>query len=307
MHIATPVREAFAPGQPVVALETTLITHGMAYPDNLEIAHAMEAAIAAEGACPATLGIVAGNVTVGLSPGEIERFATAAPGSVAKCSRRDLPAIIARGVDGALTVAGTMMVAAAAGIRVLATGGIGGVHRGHPFDVSADLLELGRSPVAVVCAGAKSILDLKLTLEVLETQGVPVVGLGTGTLPAFFSADSGLALPASAPTIEAAAAMLATWADLDAGNGMVIAVPVPAADALPTDEAERAIETAVAEADARGISGGKVTPFVLKRVAELTGGRSVAANKALLVNNARTAARLAVAAGFGPPSKLRPD
>ncbi len=304
LDIAPRVRQALAGGRPVVALETTLITHGMDPPDNLEVALAMERSIRAEGACPATIGIVKGQIAVGLDEAQLERFAGSQRAQVAKCSRRDLPAVVGRRQDGSLTVAGTMMVAAAAGIRILATGGIGGVHRGHPFDVSADLLELGRTPVAVICAGAKSLLDLRRTLEVLETQGVPVVGLGTRTLPAFFSADSGLAQPASAADLDEAAAMLAAWARLRVGNGMLIAAPVPATQALDGDEAERAIEAALGEADAAGIQGNAVTPFVLKRVAELTGGRSLTANKALLENNARIAGRLAVMAAnvdTGPP------
>ncbi len=291
LDLAPPVREALDEGRPLVALETTVISHGMDYPDNVETAMAMEAAIRDEGACPATIGIIAGRITVGLTSEQIEAFGQA--DSIAKCSRRDFPSIISSGQDGSLTVAGTMLVAHAARIRVLATGGIGGVHRGHPYDVSADLTELGRTPVAVVCAGAKSILDLSLTLEVLETQGVPIVGLGTRNFPAFYVADSGLELPAYAATIEDAIKVLRTWKQLDAGNGILIAVPVPEANSLRPDEVSSAIELAVCEADEQAVIGNQLTPFLLKRVVELTEGRALAANKALLMNNARTAAVLA--------------
>jgi pseudouridine-5'-phosphate glycosidase len=200
---------------------------------------------------------------------------------------------------GALTVAGTIVVADAANIRIFATGGIGGVHRGHPEDVSADLYELGRTPVAVVCAGAKSILDLPLTMEVLESQGVPLIGLGTPNLPAFFARDSGLPLPHSVSTTEEAADLLRAWNDLEAGNGMLVTVPVPEEHAIDAGEAEAAIARAVAEADAAGVTGSRLTPFILARVVELTEGRSLEANKALLRNNARIAAILARQAQLG--------
>jgi len=289
------VEAARAAGRPVVALETTVITHGMAYPDNVETALAMEAAVRSEGACPATLAVVAGAIRIGLTEAEIERFGQARA-DIAKCSRRDLPALLAAGADGSLTVAGTLMLAHAAGIDLMATGGIGGVHRHSRFDVSADLAELGRTPVTVVCAGAKSILDLENTLEVLESLGVPVLGLGTTTLPAFYARDSGLALPQHVPGVAEAAAVLGQWRALAAGNGMLVTVPVPEEAALPPAEAEAAIEQAVGEAAAQGIAGSAVTPFVLARVVELTGGRSLAANKALLLNNAAVAARMALAA-----------
>ncbi len=290
------VEEALADGQPVVALETTVITHGMAWPDNIEVVRAMEAAIEAEGAVPALAGIVAGRLTVGMAPADAERFARAPRDSVAKCSRRDLPVVLARGGDGSLTVAGTMLAAHAAGVSLFATGGIGGVHRHHPFDVSADLLELARTPVAVVCAGAKSILDLDLTLEVLETHGVPVIGYRTANLPAFFSRDSGLPLPAAADTLEGLARIYTTWREARAGNGLLITTPVPAEQALPEAEAERFIARAVAEADEKGIRGSAVTPYVLARLVALSDGRTLQANKALLVNNARCAAALAAKA-----------
>ena len=293
LKVSAVVRAAQKEQRPVVALETTVLTHGMPWPHNVETALAMEQAIRDEGAIPATLGIVGGEVTVGLSREQIEAFGKASTGTIAKCSRRDLPSVVAAKRHGALTVAGTIVVADAANIRIFATGGIGGVHRGHPEDVSADLYELGRTPVAVVCAGAKSILDLPMTMEVLESQGVPVIGLGTANLPAFFARDSGLPLPHSVSTTEEAADLLRAWNDLETGNGMLITVPVPEAHAIDGAEAEEAIAKAVAEADAAGIGGSRLTPFILGRVVELTGGRSLEANKALLRNNARIAAVLA--------------
>ena len=291
LDIAPNVKQALDKGHPVVALETTVITHGMDFPDNVEIALAMEGAIRDEGAQPATIGIIRGRITVGLTAEQIEAFGTAH--GIAKCSRRDLPVVISAGQDGSLTVAGTMMAAHAAGIWMLATGGIGGVHRGHPFDVSADLMELGRTPVAVVCAGAKSILDLPRTLEVLETQGVPVIGLGTRNLPAFYVADSGLELPARVENIDDAVDVLRAWRQLEAGNGILITVPVPEKSALDRNEVSAAIDEAVREADEQAVFGNQLTPFLLKRVVELTDGRALAANKALLLNNAETAAVLA--------------
>ena len=297
LHIALEVADALRGGRPVVALESTLISHGLPYPANVETALAMEAAVREGGAVPATIAVLGGKITVGLSRAEIERLANAPAGSVRKCSRRDLPIAVARGEDGATTVAGTMIVAHMAGIAVFATGGIGGVHRGAPFDVSADLLELGRTPVAVVCSGAKSILDLPLTLEVLETQGVPVIGLGTDTLPAFYSRSSGLPVDVRVESPAEAAKIVAAAQRLAAQHGLLIAVPVPANDELPADKVEAAIQQATNEAAAKGVTGKRVTPFVLGRVAELTGGESRRANVALLVNNARTAAQIAVALG----------
>jgi pseudouridine-5'-phosphate glycosidase len=293
------VRAAKESGIPVVALETTVVTHGMAWPDNLEVTQAMQAAIRGAGACPAVLAVVDGRVTAGLDDATLERFARSGQDAIAKCSRRDLPGVVGLGRSGSLTVSATALVARAAGIDVFATGGIGGVHRGHPFDVSTDLTELARTPVAVVCAGAKSILDLELTLEVLETHGVPVVGVGTDTLPAFYVRDSGLGVPATAADVDEAARILSAWRELDAGNGLLFTVPVPADSALSRDEAEAAIGRAVDEADEQGIRGNAITPWVLARVVELTGGRSLAANKVLLENNARVAAEIAVEAMKG--------
>jgi pseudouridine-5'-phosphate glycosidase len=295
LHFSTEVAEALQAGRAVVALESTLITHGLPLPANVETALAMEAAVRASGAVPATIAVLGGKITVGLSRAEIERLAGLPAGSVRKCSRRDLPIAVARGEDGATTVAGTMIVAAMAGIRVFATGGIGGVHRGHPFDVSADLLELGRTPVAVVCGGAKSILDLPLTFEVLETQGVPVIGLGTTTVPAFYSRSSGLPVDVTVQTPAEVAAIIAAAAVMGAQHGLLVTVPVPAEDELPAEKVNHAIDQATREAEAQGVSGKQVTPFVLKRVAELTGGESKKANVALLLNNARVAGLIAVA------------
>lgn len=289
------VADALANYQAVVALESTLITHGFAYPANVATALAMEDAIRAEGAVPATIAVLDGRITVGLSREQIEMLAGLGQAGVRKCSRRDLPIVVGLRQHGATTVAGTMIAAHLAGIKVFATGGIGGVHRGHPQDISADLIELGRTPITVVCAGAKSILDLPLTLEVLETQGVPVLGYGTDTLPAFYSRSSGLPIDQRVDTPEEVAAIVAARDALGLEHGTLVTVPVPEADALPMDEAERAIEQATREADAQGIHGKDVTPFVLARVLELTGGRSQAANIAALVNNARVGAQIAVA------------
>lgn len=279
----------------VVALESTLITHGLPYPANRDIALEMEQAVRDNGAVPATIAILNGAMTVGLSPAEIEKLAQTPPGAVRKCSRRDIPIAVGLGETAGTTVAGTMIIAHKAGITVFATGGIGGVHRGHPFDVSADLIELGRTPVTVVCAGAKSILDLPLTLEVLETQGVPVVGMGTATLPAFYSRSSSLPVDVYVDTPQQAAQIIRAAHDLNAQHGLIVAVPVPESEELPAASAEAAIEQATREADERGIHGKAVTPFVLSRVVELTGGKSMEANRALLVNNARVGAQIAAA------------
>ena len=296
LDLATEVEDALAGGIPVVAMETTVITHGMGWPDNLDVTHLMQTAIREAGACPAVLGIVDGRVTVGLDDDQLERFARTTDGSIIKSSRRDLPGVVGLGQSGSLTVSATALVANAAGIELFATGGIGGVHRGHPFDVSTDLTELARTPVAVVCAGAKSILDLELTLEVLETQGVPLVGIGTETLPAFYTRSSDLPVPIVAKDTSEAAAILRGWRELEAGNGLLFTVPVPEAAALDKDEIEQAIAQAVDEADEQGVRGNAITPWVLARVVDLTQGRALMANKALLVNNARTAAEIATGA-----------
>lgn len=286
------VEGALAEGRPVVALESTVITHGLPYPQNVETATEMEAAVQEGGAQPATIAIVRGRVHVGLTAEQLHELASRPEGAVRKCSRRDLPLALARGEDGATTVAGTMVLAHRAGIELFATGGIGGVHRGHPFDVSADLTELGRTPVTVVCSGAKSILDLQATMEVLETNGVPVIGFGTDRLPAFFSRESDLAVTARLDTPEEVASVIRARRALALKSGMLVTAPVPAEEAF---EAEAAIQQATAEADAAGIQGAETTPWLLQRVAELTEGRSVQANVALLRNNGRVAARIAVA------------
>jgi pseudouridine-5'-phosphate glycosidase len=277
----------------VVALESTLITHGLPHPKNLDVALALEAVVREAGAVPATIALLSGQITVGLTEEQLVYLAKAK--NVRKCSRRDLPIAVGRGEDGATTVAGTMIVAHMAGIRVFATGGIGGVHRGHPFDVSADLLELGRTPVTVICAGAKAILDLPLTLEVLETHGVPVIGYRTEEFPAFYTRSSGLPIDVRCDTPQEVAAVVRARDDLNLPGGTLVTVPVPPEDELSAAEAEVAIATALAEAEAQEIKGKAVTPFLLARVSELTGEASLRANVALLLNNARVASAIAVA------------
>ncbi len=285
------IAAAFHDNRPVVALESTLITHGLPYPENVHTALAMEAAVRESGATPATIAILNGVIHVGLTGAQIEHLGTLK--NVRKCSRRDLSIAVARGENAATTVAGTMIVAHMAGIRVFATGGIGGVHRGHPFDVSADLMELGRTPVAVVCSGAKSILDLPLTMEVLETQGVPVLGYGTDTLPAFYARSAGLPVDVRVDSPTQAAAIIRAAGRLEQTHGVLVAVPVPEAYAIDGALVERAIVQATDEAEASGVAGKNITPFVLQRVAELTGGDSRRSNVALLENNARVAGQIA--------------
>lgn len=289
------VQEALVTGRPIVALESTLITHGLPYPQNLETAVAMEAAIRNSQAIPATIAILQGRIHVGLTKEQLAYLAGRPGGTVRKCSRRDLPLVVAQKVDGATTVAGTMIVAHMAGIEVFATGGIGGVHRGHPFDVSADLIELGRTPVTVVCSGAKSILDLALTREVLETHGVPVIGYETDELPAFFSRSSGHAVDQRVDTPQEAAAIILARRRLGLQSATLITIPVPADVAFDAHAAEVATLQATREADEQDISGAATTPFLLQRIAELTSGESLRANVALLQNNARIAAAIAVA------------
>jgi pseudouridine-5'-phosphate glycosidase len=295
LHIAPEVATALHDKQPVVALESTLITHGLPYPSNVETATQMEAAVRAQGAIPATVAVLKGKLTVGIGAHEIERLGALPTGSIRKCSRRDLAIAAGLQEDAATTVAGTMIAAHMVGISVFATGGIGGVHRGAPYDVSADLIELGRTPVAVVCGGAKSILDLPLTLEVLETQGVPVIGYQSATLPAFYSRSSGLPVDAQVDTPEAAARIIRAAQDLDMQHGIIFGVPVPQADELPEHVAEAAIQQATIEAAQQGIHGKAVTPFVLGRVLELTGGESKRANVSLLINNAAVGGTIAAA------------
>jgi len=292
LSVAPAVQANLDAGGPVVALESTVIAHGLPAPANVETALACEAEVRDRGAVPATIAIIDGRIVVGCSEEEIRRLVV---GTVAKVSRRDVAAVIARAGDGATTVAGTVLCAAAAGIRVMATGGIGGVHRGgaDSLDVSSDLEELGRSPVAVVCAGAKSILDLPRTLEVLETKGVPVVGYGTDRFPAFFCRDSGLALEARTDTPGEAATLIATHLALPGAGGLVIANPLPDREALEAAEVDGWIAQALEEASAQDIVGKDVTPFLLRRVAELSDGKTLAANLKLLKRNAALAADIA--------------
>ena len=295
------VAAALADGRPVVALESTIIAHGMPFPRNVETALAVEAEVRAQGAVPATIAVVDGRLRAGLAQAEIEAFGRAGPG-IAKASRRDLPFLLAQRRTGATTVAATMIVAALAGIRVFATGGIGGVHRGAEtsFDVSADLQELAQTPVAVVCAGAKAILDLGLTLEYLETHGVPVIGYGTNRLPAFYTRDSGFALEHRLDDPEAVARVMHAQWQLGLKGGLVIANPIPAALEMPRAVIDAAIVQALAEAAAQGIHGKASTPFLLDRVATLTGGHSLDSNIALVLNNARLGAWVAVAFSRSP-------
>lgn len=296
LRLADDVRDALAAGRPVVALESTVIAHGLPRPDNLTVAREMEAAVRAEGAVPATIALMDGRIVVGLSDAELERLATTDE-PVAKASRRGLAVALAQQGLAATTVAGTLACAALAGIRVFATGGVGGAHHGaaQSFDISADLIELGRAPVVTVCAGIKSILDLPLTLEYLETQGVPVIGAQTDELPAFYYRSSGLRLPFRAETpAEIAAIARAQWGS-GLGGGLLVACPIPEADALPESVFRDALAQAERDAGEAHISGPAITPFVLARIAALTGGASVAANRALLLNNAAWAARIAAA------------
>jgi pseudouridine-5'-phosphate glycosidase len=296
LDLHTEVAAALAAGRPVVALESTIISHGMPWPQNAETALAVEAEVRKHGAVPATIAILDGRLKAGLTRDEIERLGRMGP-AAAKVSRRDIPILIAHGGTGATTVAATMIIAALAGIRVFATGGIGGVHRGAEvsFDISADLHELARTPVAVICAGAKSILDLRLTLEHLETHGVPVIGFRTDTLPAFFSRDSafGVDVRLDEPD-QIARVMKAKW-DLGLDGGLVVANPIPAQYALPREVIDRAIDQALTDAHAQDITGKSVTPFLLARVNALTGGDSLAGNIQLVLNNARLATAVAVA------------
>jgi pseudouridine-5'-phosphate glycosidase len=290
--ISEEVQDALQKKQAIVALESTVIAHGLPYPTNIEVALAMEAAIRSEGALPATIGIHDGKIVIGLSEEEIIHLG-AMPGIV-KVSRRDLAVTLATGRWGATTVAGTMLCAQLAGIRFFATGGIGGVHRGaeNSMDVSADLQELSQTPVLVVCAGAKSILDLTLTLEYLETHGVPVLGWQTDELPAFYVRQSGLRLPHRVDDVETLARIARIQWECGL-HGIVVGCPIPAAYALEAAPLELAITEALALADRQNVRGSALTPFALAHVAQATTGESIEANKALLLNNARWAARFA--------------
>ena len=294
---APEVQAALSQGAPVVALESTIITHGMPYPQNLEVARKVEATVREGGATPATIAIMKGRIHIGLDDATLADLA-ATPGSeVMKLSRADLAACLALGRTGATTVAATMICAHLAGIHVFATGGIGGVHRGAEtsFDISADLQELSRTPVTVVAAGAKAILDLPKTLEVLETLGVPVIAFGQDQLPAFWSRESGLAAPLRMDDPAQIAAAAKLRARLGLTGGHLVVNPIPEAEEIPRAEMIPVVEQALAEAEAQGIAAKSVTPFLLQRIFELTGGRSLDANIALVLNNARLAARIAAA------------
>ena len=310
LAIASEVADAIASGRPVVALESTLISHGLPYPQSVEVARAAELAVRESGAVPATIAIGGGRILVGLDDAQLIALATTR--GVLKAARPSFSIALAGGGWAATTVSGTMIAAAEAGIGVFATGGIGGVHRGAlglpggsaapTLDISSDLEELARTPVAVVCAGPKAILDVPLTLEYLETRGVPVVAVGTDEMPGFWSRESGIPAPASVPDVAAAARLVATHMGLGFGSGVLLCVPVPEADAFPLADARAAVERALSDAAAAGLEGPAVTPWLLARMAEITDGRSVRANVALIVNNARFAGLLAVALTPHSPS-----
>ena len=294
LDINPEVAEALATGKPVVALESTIISHGMPYPQNVETALNVERIIRENGAVPATIAIIGGRLKAGLTAEEIEYFGKKGLG-ITKASRRDLAVLCARGEDGATTVTTTMIIAHMAGIKIFATGGIGGVHRGAEttMDISADLEELGQTPVMVVCAGAKSILDLGLTLEYLETKGVPVIGFGTKELPAFYTRQSGFQVDYRIDTVEELAAAFKAQNDLGMKGGMLVTNPIPEEYAMPLETINAAIDQAIAECNEKGIHGKETTPFLLARVAELTGGNSLASNIRLVYNNAKIAAQTA--------------
>ena len=294
LDISPEVAEALNSGKPVVALESTIISHGMPYPRNVETALLVEQTIRENGAVPATIAIIGGRLKAGLSKDEIEYLGKSGR-NVAKTSRRDIAALVARKADGATTVTTTMMIAHMAGISIFATGGIGGVHRGAEvtMDISADLEELGNTPVMVVCAGAKSILDLGLTLEYLETKGVPVIGYGTDELPAFYTRHSGFGVDYRANSPEELAAMFKAQRDLGLKGGMLVTNPIPEEYSMDKAVIDAAIDQAIKEASGKGIKGKETTPFLLAKVVELTGGDSLDSNIALVLNNARLAAKTA--------------
>ena len=290
------VAQALAEGKPVVALESTIISHGMPYPQNVETALKVEEIIRQNGAVPATIAILGGRLKAGLSPAEIEYLGKQGQ-KVTKASRRDLSVLVAQGADGATTVATTMMIAHMAGIKLFATGGIGGVHRGAEttMDISADLEELGQTDVMVVCAGAKAILDLKLTLEYLETKGVPVLGYQTQELPAFYTRTSGLKVDYQVDSPEMLAEILKTQHDLGLHGGILVTNPIPEQYSMDADAINAVIDQAIAEAQEKGIHGKETTPFLLAKVKEITGGDSLEANIQLVFNNAKLAAQTAAA------------
>ena len=294
LDISPEVSAALAAGKPVVALESTIISHGMPYPQNVKTALEVEQIIRDNGAVPATIAIIGGRLKAGLTPAEIEYFGKKGP-EIAKASRRDLPVLVARGQDGACTVTTTMMIAHMAGIGVFATGGIGGVHRGAEttMDISADLEELGQTPVMVICAGAKSILDLGLTLEYLETKGVPVIGYGTDELPAFYTRTSGFGVDYRLDTPAELAAAFHAQRAMGLKGGMLVTNPIPEEYSMDPAVINKAIDQAIAECQAQGVHGKATTPFLLAKVKELTGGDSLDSNIQLVFNNARLAARTA--------------
>lgn len=294
LEVNPEVQAALFAGKAVVALESTIISHGMPYPKNVETALAVEQLVRDNGAVPATIAIIKGKLKVGLTHDEIEYLGSSH--DVIKASRRDVPFILAKGLDGATTVASTMIIADLAGIRVFATGGIGGAHRGaqNTMDISADLQELAHTNVAVVCAGAKSILDIGLTLEYLETQGVPVVGFGTDELPAFYTSKSGFGVDYRIDSAKEMAEALKTKWDLGLNGGVVVANPIPAEYEMAPEVINSAIEQAVRESEEQGIKGKESTPFLLARVKELTGGSSLDSNIQLVFNNVKVGAQIAV-------------
>jgi len=294
LELSPAVKAAQMSGEPIVALESTIISHGMPYPQNVETALQVEAAIRETGATPATIAVLGGKLKAGLTADEIEYLGKKGQ-EVTKASRRDLPVLVARGADGATTVATTMIIAHLAGIQVFATGGVGGVHRGAQttMDISADLEELGRTPVMVICAGAKSILDLGLTLEYLETKGVPVIGYQTEELPAFYTRTSGFKVDYRLDSPEELAAAFRAQQEMGLGGGMLVTNPIPEAYSMDPAIINSAIDQAVADAQRLGIHGKETTPYLLARVKELTGGDSLAANIQLVLNNARLAAHTA--------------
>ena len=294
LDLSPEVAEALRVGKPVVALESTIISHGMPYPQNVETALKVEGTVRENGAVPATIAVIGGRLKAGLTPEEIEYLGKKGRG-VAKASRRDLPVLVAQGRDGATTVTTTMIIAAMAGIKVFATGGVGGVHRGAEttMDISADLEELAQTPVMVICAGAKSILDLGLTLEYLETKGVPVIGYGTEELPAFYTRRSGFKVDYRLDTPEELAAAFRAKMEMGLKGGMLVTNPIPEEYSMDPDRINVAIDKAVTEAKQQGIQGKETTPFLLARIKDLTGGDSLASNIQLVLNNARLAARTA--------------
>ena len=296
LSLSPEVEQALKQGKPVVALESTIISHGMPYPQNVETALKVEQTIRDNGAVPATIAIIGGKLKAGCTPEEIEYLGKKGH-AVTKASRRDLPVLIARGEDGATTVTTTMIIASMAGIKIFATGGIGGVHRGAEttMDISADLEELAQTPVMVICAGAKSILDLGLTLEYLETKGVPVLGYGTDELPAFYTRHSGFKVDYRIDMPEELAAAFKAKMDMGLKGGMLVTNPIPEEYSMPADVINKAIDEAIAESVKAGIYGKETTPFLLAKVKELTGGESLESNIQLVLNNARLAAKTAAA------------